>query len=97
VTDPKPEPEPYTLITTPTVRRALSEKIPATVAFAAYEFITGDLLKNPRRVGGELQEPFEDYRSARRGTYRIVYRIDETARTVTVLDVGHRGDVYKPH
>jgi hypothetical protein len=56
VTDAKPEPEPYTLVTTPTVRRALGEKIPATVAFAAYEFMTGDLLKNPQRVGGELQD-----------------------------------------
>ena len=97
MTAPKPTPEPYKLITTPTVRRALSEKIPTAVAFAAYEFMTGDLLKNPRRVGGELQEPFEGCRSARRGTYRIVYRIDEAKRTVTVLDVGHRGDVYKPH
>jgi mRNA interferase RelE/StbE len=93
VTDSEPKAESYTLVTTPTVRRALSEKIPATVAFAAFEFMTGDLLKNPHRVGGELQEPFEGCRSARRGTYRIVYRIDEAKRTVTVLDVGHRGDV----
>jgi mRNA interferase RelE/StbE len=67
------------------------------VAFAAYEFMTGDLLTNPRRVSGELREPFEGCRSARRGTYRIVYRIDEARRTVTVLDAGYRGDVYKPH
>jgi mRNA-degrading endonuclease RelE of RelBE toxin-antitoxin system len=31
---------------------------------------------------------------ARRGTYRIVYRIDEDARIVHVLDVDHRSDIY---
>jgi len=31
------------------------------------------------------------------GTYRIVYRIDETARTVHVLDIDHRAEIYRPH
>jgi mRNA interferase RelE/StbE len=31
---------------------------------------------------------------ARRGTYRIVYRIDDTTRTVHVLDIDHRADIY---
>jgi mRNA-degrading endonuclease RelE of RelBE toxin-antitoxin system len=35
--------------------------------------------------------------TARRGSYRIIYRIDDKARTVTVVDVDHRNDVYKPH
>ncbi len=30
-----------------------------------------------------------------RGTYRVVYRIDEQPRTVTVLDVAHRHDAYR--
>ncbi|WP_322762700.1 type II toxin-antitoxin system RelE family toxin [Frankia sp. Cr2] len=33
--------------------------------------------------------------AARRGTYRIVYRIDEDARTVHILDVDHRADIYR--
>jgi mRNA-degrading endonuclease RelE of RelBE toxin-antitoxin system len=33
-------------------------------------------------------------RSARLGTYRIVYRLDEAARTVIVVAVRLRGDVY---
>ncbi|MGD0244687.1 MAG: hypothetical protein ABSB59_30770 [Streptosporangiaceae bacterium] len=31
---------------------------------------------------------------ARRGTYRVVYRIDEQAHVVEVLDIDHRGDIY---
>lgn len=33
--------------------------------------------------------------SARRGTYRILYEIDDVERVVRVLDVSHRGDVYR--
>jgi mRNA interferase RelE/StbE len=29
------------------------------------------------------------------GDYRVLYRIDHTARTVTVIDIGHRSDIYK--
>lgn len=86
--------EPYTLQTTPTVRRALSERLPEAVAAAAFEFITGPLLREPYRVGKRLTPPLDDRLSARRGTYRIIYRVDDKARVVTVVDVDHRRDVY---
>ena len=81
---------PYTLRATPTVRRALGELLPEAVATAAYEFITGPLLDQPHRVGKRLLPPLEDRFSARRGSYRIIYRIDDKARTVTVVDIAHR-------
>jgi mRNA interferase RelE/StbE len=83
----------YTLRATPTVRRALAETLPETVAVAAFEFITGPLLENPSRVGKRLLPPLDDRHSARRGSYRVIYRIDDDARVVTVVDIGHRGDV----
>ena len=85
----------YTLRTTPTVRRALTETLPEAVAAAAYEFITGPLLTQPYRVGKRLLAPLDDRLSARRGTYRVIYRIDDKARVVTVVDIGHRRDVYR--
>jgi len=85
---------PYTLRTTPTVRRALSERLPEAVAAAVYEFITGPLLSDPYRVGKRLLPPLDDRFSARRGTYRVVYRIDEKDRVVTVVDADHRRDIY---
>jgi mRNA-degrading endonuclease RelE of RelBE toxin-antitoxin system len=87
--------EPYQLRTTPTVRRALSERLPEAVAVAAFEFMTGPLVREPYWVGKQLLPPLNDRFSARRGTYRIIYRIDEANRTVTVVDVDHRRDVYR--
>ena len=86
----------YTLKATPTVRRQLSEELPESVAAAALEFITGPLLDNPHRVGKPLAPPLQDRHSARRGTYRIVYRIDADSHTVTVLLISHRRDAYRP-
>lgn len=87
--------EPYSLRTTPTVRRALTEHLPEAVAAAAYEFITGPLLDNPHRVGKRLLPPLDDRHSARRGTYRVIYRIDDKERVVTVVDIAHRRDAYR--
>jgi mRNA interferase RelE/StbE len=86
---------PYVLRTTPTVRRALSETLPEAVATAAYEFMTGPLLAEPYRVGKRLLPPLDDRLSARRGTYRIIYRVDDQERVVTVVDVAHRRDAYR--
>ena len=87
--------DPYELRTTSTVCRALSETLPESVAAAAYEFITGPLLADPRRIGKRLLPPMDDRFSARRGTYRVIYRIDDKARVVTVVDVARRRDVYR--
>ena len=87
--------EPYELRTTFTVRRTLSETLPEAVAAAAYEFISGPLLADPHRIGKRLLPPVDDRFSARRGTYRVIYRIDDKARVVTVVDVAHRRDVYR--
>ena len=94
MTQPEPD-SPYRLRTTPTVRRALAETLPEPVAAAAYAFMVGPLLVQPHRVGKRLLPPLDDRFSARRGTYRIIYRIDDEARVVTVVDVGHRRDVYR--
>lgn len=91
----EPAGRPYALRATPTVRRALAETLPEAVAAAAFEFITGTLLEQPYRVGKRLLPPLDDRYSARRGTYRVIYRIDDVSRVVTVVDVGHRRDVYR--
>ncbi len=89
------QPAHYDLAITPTARRQLTENLPEAVAAAAYEFITGPLLDNPHRVGTQLHPPLEDRHSARRGTYRVIYRIDENIHTVTVVDVAHRRNAYR--
>ena len=90
-----PAEEPYELRATSTVRRVLSEGLPEAVAAAAYEFITGPLLLDPHRIGKRPLPAMDDGFSARRGTYRVIYRIDDKARVVTVVDVAHRHDVHQ--
>lgn len=85
----------YTLVVTPTARRQLAQRLPEAVAFAAHEFIVGALLDNPHRLGKQLRPPLDDRHSARRGTYRVVYRIDDEQRTVTIVDISHRRDAYR--
>ncbi len=88
--------QPFQLAITATARRQLTEQLPEAVAFAAHEFINGPLLTNPHRVGKRLMPPLDDRHSARRGTYRVLYRVDDSSRTVTVLAVAPRADVYRP-
>lgn len=87
--------ERYELVIAPTARRQLVDQLPESVAFAAYEFIVGPLLINPQRVGEGLRPPLDDRHSARRGTYRVIYRIDEARHEVLVLAVVHRADAYR--
>lgn len=87
--------ERYELAISSTAHRQLAEALPESVAFAAYEFIIGPLLDNPQRVGKRLEPPLDDRHSARRGTYRVLYRIDEPRRVVTVVAVVRRADAYR--
>lgn len=85
----------FQLVISPTARRQVAEILPEPVAFAAYEFIAGPLLDNPHRVGKRLHRPLEDRHSARRGTYRVIYRIDDERREVLVLAIVHRANAYR--
>jgi mRNA-degrading endonuclease RelE of RelBE toxin-antitoxin system len=49
------------------------------------------------RVGKPLFGPLAGCHGALRGTYRIVYRIEENTRTVHILDIDHRAGIYRPH
>lgn len=77
---------------TPTARRGLA-RLPEKVAAAAVEFIYGGMAANPRRVGKPLRSELAGLHSARRGSYRIIYRIGEEA--ITVMAIEHRSDVYR--
>ena len=57
----------------------------------------GPLLDDPHRVGGALRRELEGLHSAaRRGAYRVVYRLDEQASFVIVLRFDHRATIYRP-
>lgn len=75
--------------------RALTETLSTAVAAAAWELINGPIRENPRRAGTPLRFQYEGRWSARRGEYRIIYEIDDTTRTVTILAVRGRADAYR--
>ena len=85
---------PYRVELLPPARRAVAERLPEAVAAAVLEFCAGPLTDDPGRVGKPLFGPLEGCHGARRGTYRVVYRIDQVNRLVSVLDIAHRRDVY---
>jgi len=72
--------------------RTLGELLPEKVAIAAYVFITGPLLDDPHRVGKPLDPPMAPAWTARRGTYRILYVVDDSHRIVEVTAIRHRSD-----
>ena len=92
-TDAPDEPK-YEVVLSTAARRALAETLPSSAAFAAWEFISGPLVATPQLVGTPLREPFEGLWRARRGEYRVRYRIDEQQRRIVVLDIDHRRDAY---
>ncbi len=79
----------------PSAERTL-QRLPESVAAAIVEFATGPLLEEPFRVGRPLMRELAGYHVVRRGDYRVIYRIDETAATVRVVRIDHRADVYHP-
>jgi mRNA interferase RelE/StbE len=88
-------PEPYAVIFSRQARRNLYENLPLDVAAAAMTTIDGIITTNPHRAGKPLDEPFDGYFSARRGTYRIIYRINEDKHTVEIHSTRHRRDAYR--
>ena len=84
----------YRVLLKPAANRALS-RLPAPVVIAVLALIDGDLTENPRRVGKPLLTPLDGQYSARRGDYRVRYRIADPD-VVVVLSVAHRRDAYLP-
>jgi mRNA interferase RelE/StbE len=88
--------DPYDLFVAGPAARAIAEQLPEAVSAAVIEFMTGALVGDPHRVGRELRAELAGIFSARRGTYRVLYRIDDERREVAVLRVDHRRGVYGP-
>lgn len=87
--------ERYEIRFQPAARRGIAERLPESVAAAVLEFCEAALALSPRRVGKPLFGPLAGCHGARRGTYRVVYRIDEQAHVVEVLDIDHRADIHR--
>lgn len=85
----------YAIAWTAPARRALP-RLPEKVATAVVEFLYGSLVASPHRVGKPLKLGLEGLHSARRGDYRVIYRIDDQHRRIDVVAIEHRSDIYRP-
>ena len=85
----------YELVLTPPARRALSDQLPDAVATAVIDFLTTALVEQPQGVGKPLREELTGLWSARRGTYRVIYRIHDAAAEVVVVRIEHRRGGYR--
>ncbi|MDD5041476.1 MAG: type II toxin-antitoxin system RelE/ParE family toxin [Candidatus Peribacteraceae bacterium] len=54
-----------------------------------------DVLRENPAAGKKLEGKYKGFRSLRAWPYRIIYAIDHSIITVTVVKIGHRKDVYK--
>jgi mRNA interferase RelE/StbE len=85
----------YQVAWTRAAQRALA-RLPEKVGTAVVEFCYGALAENPRRVGKALKFDLAGLHSARRGDFRVIYRINEADRRIDVVAIDHRWDVYRP-
>ncbi|MDA8367457.1 MAG: type II toxin-antitoxin system RelE/ParE family toxin [Actinomycetota bacterium] len=85
----------YEIRITPEGVRSL-DKLPAKVRDAALVAIRGPISENRRRLGNALVGDLRGLFSARRGDYRIIYSVDDSAHIVIVHRIQHRRSVYRP-
>lgn len=71
-------------------------KLPPRVSEPLVAFIFGSLAQAPRRRGKPLRGELSGYWAARRGDFRIVYRIDDDELVVLVIRVAGRAHAYRP-
>ena len=86
---------PWDLVVARTAHRAI-DRLPEKIALAVLDYLVGPLLENPQRVGKPLRGNLAGLHSARVGAYRIVYEINQASRTIQVLYIDHRADIYRP-
>lgn len=85
----------FAIAWTGSAQRAL-RKLPEKASLAAVEFIYGSLADNPHRVGKPLRYELAGLHSARRGDYRVVYRVNADQQISEILGIEHRSDAYRP-
>lgn len=85
----------YRITWSRSARRALHQDLPESVAVACLEFILGPLSANPQRVGKPLRGELAGLHAARRGEFRVIYRIQDDTVVVHVVTISHRRDAYR--
>jgi mRNA interferase RelE/StbE len=86
--------EPYRLSIKTSARRELESIAERSTRQGIVRRIEA-LADQPRPHGSEKLGGGEDRYRIRQGSYRVVYAISDRERTVTVVKIGHRREVYR--
>ncbi|HEY0166204.1 MAG TPA: type II toxin-antitoxin system RelE/ParE family toxin [Jatrophihabitans sp.] len=84
----------YRTVLTAAALRSL-QTVPPRVAEPLVAFVFGSLAQEPKRRGKPLQGELTGRWAARRGDYRIIYRLDDDAKAMYILKIARRADVYR--
>ncbi|ORA22892.1 type II toxin-antitoxin system RelE family toxin [Mycobacterium aquaticum] len=87
--------QPWSVRLAPGAVRAL-DWLPHRVAAAIAEFITATLPTDPHRVSKALRHELAGWRVARRGDYRVTFRILDDDHALLIGRVEHRAHIYRP-
>jgi mRNA interferase RelE/StbE len=77
----------------PSARRDLN-RLTERAASAVLETID-HIADDPRRIGKPLRLELEGLWSARRGPFRVIYRVIEAGQLVQIVTIDHRSSVYR--
>ncbi|MCK0440661.1 type II toxin-antitoxin system RelE/ParE family toxin [Gordonia alkaliphila] len=85
---------PYAVEFASAAKRSLA-RLPGRIVHAVLEFIAGPLAGNPRQLSKPLRNELAGTYSARRGDYRVLFRIDDELHTIVILAIDHRAHIYR--
>lgn len=82
----------FSLFLKPSAEKELRQ-IPKPFLSRIFSKITA-LAETPRPFGVKLMRGEGRFYRLRQGDYRIIYDVDDVARVVTIIKIGHRREVY---
>jgi len=88
-----PEPRGYQVILSRSAEKALTD-LQATTRKRVIKALE-ELAQDPRPPGARKMKGEETSWRVRVGSFRIVYRVDDDARTVLVTMIAHRREAYR--
>ncbi|MBI3820265.1 MAG: type II toxin-antitoxin system RelE/ParE family toxin [Planctomycetes bacterium] len=86
--------EKYKLFLKPSAGREI-EELPTKTDRARVIARLETLAADPRPPGSEKLAGRDGFFRVRQGNYRVIYEVDDTAREITIIKVGHRRDAYR--
>lgn len=84
----------YAIYLKPAVERALKKLLDQTARRRIARAIDG-LAATPRPAGAVTLQGSDGLRRIRVGDYRVVYTLEQATRTVLIVTIGRRRDVYR--